>query len=390
MHPETADRLLRACFAQAKNHAFYRARFAGIDDCRDAPSTDKSHLRDALAAFAPGAEARGVYLVRSGGSTQSPLIFPVDIGENNAQRQAFADHLRRAGVFGPGTVALNVFGYSDLYRTAAIMDDLLERCDATTLPMSAHARYEDMLAVARRFAPTHLLGTPSKLNLFANFLARTGESLSIPHLLYGGEPLRQTTLAWLRDGFGTRQVWSLYGGAETGIWAWSDASRTPGLFSVLPRVLVEVLAPDADGFGALAITNGYRQRFPVFRYRVGDVGRLILRDGQHYLELRGRDARSFQFDELTFDLDLFLPLVEAADAFQFQLHFGAQRRDALRLLIAGGAPAGPAEAIVARLAQLLRRPPGDTRGIEVRVVNQEALYLDPATTKSSPIVDFRR
>ena len=247
MNPEDTEHLLRLCFAQAKDHFFYRERFHGIHDHRDAPPTDKSELKDALAAFAPGEEQYGVYLVRSGGSTQSPLIFPVDIGENNAQRQAFSEHLRLAGVFGPKTVALNIFGYADLYRTAAIMDDLLERCEATTLPMSAHARYEDMLSIARRFAPTHLLGTPSKLNLFANLLARTGETLHIPHLLYGGEPLRQTTLAWLRDWFGIHQAWSLYGGAETGIWAWSDASRNPGVFSVLPQVLVEVRRPTIKG-----------------------------------------------------------------------------------------------------------------------------------------------
>jgi hypothetical protein len=53
-------------------------------------------------------------------------------------------------------------------------------------------------------------------------------------------------------------------------------------------------------------------------------------------------------------------------------------------------PAGPPEAIVTRLGQLPRRPAGDTRNIEVRMVGREALYLDPATTRSSPIVDFRR
>ena len=117
---------------------------------------------------------------------------------------------------------------------------------------------------------------------------------------------------------------------------------------------------------------------------------MILRDGVRYLELRGRDARSFQFDELTFDLDLFAPLVEPADAFQIQLHFGVQGRDTLRLLMAGGTATGPTDAIVARLAQLLRRPPGDTGNIEVCLVGREDLYLDSATAKSPTIVDFRR
>ena len=389
MIADRTDQLMRMCFERAKNHPFYCKLYGDIGDYRDAPASDKAALKDALGSFMPRDEPHGVYLVRSGGSTQAPLIFPVDIAENHAQRQALAERLRAVGMFGTGTVALNIFGYSDLYRTAAIVDDLLERCEATTLPMSAHARYEDMLSVARRFAPTHLLGTPSKLNLFANFLARAREVLRIPHMLYAGEPLRQITFASLRDSFGTEQVWSLYGGAETGIWAWSDASKAPGVFSLLPEVVVEVLSPNDDGFGALAITNGYRKRFPVFRYRVGDVGRLIVRDGMECLELLGRDGRSFQFDELTFDLDLFAPLVEAADAFQIQLHFDGQGRDMLRLLLVGGAMKESPGRIATRLAQLLGRPAADLRNIEVRSTGGEELFLDPTTTKSPPLVDFR-
>ena len=43
-----------------------------------------------------------------------------------------------------------------------------------------------------------------------------------------------------------------FGSAESGIWGWSDASRRPGVFETLPGVVVEVLDPDADDYGALA------------------------------------------------------------------------------------------------------------------------------------------
>lgn len=382
------EAILRRCFATARDHDFYRERFDGIGDHRDAPPTDKTALLERLADFAPGDDARGVYLVRSGGSTRAPLIFPVDIGENHAQRQALSERLIADGVFGAGSVALNIFGYADLYRTAAIVDDLLERCAATTLPMSAHARYEDMLAIARRFRPTHLLGTPSKLALFARFLGQAGESLHIPRLLYAGEPLRDSAWTLLRETFGVAQLWSLYGGAETGIWGWCDASRRPGLFRILPGIVVEVLEPDADGFGALAVTNGYRIRYPVFRYRVGDVGRLVERDGLRFLELRGRDSRSFQFAELTFDLDLFTPLVCGADGFQIQLRTDAQGRDSLALLLVDESGACAPEAIAADLARLLHCPAPE--GLcEARRVPREGLWQDPTTTKTPAIVDFR-
>ncbi|MDH4746626.1 AMP-binding protein [Sphingomonas sp. CBMAI 2297] len=386
-HPDD-EALLRDGFARARAHAFYRDHFAGIGDHRAAPATDKAVLKPHLDRFAPGSEPSGVYLVRSGGSTSTPLVFPVDIGENHAQRHALASALLAEGLFDARTVALNLFGYADLYRTAAILDDLLERCAATSLPMSAHARYEDVLATARRFTPTHLLGTPSKLRLFAEFLSATGERLEIPRLLYAGEPLPASAVERFAQSFGTRDFWSLYGGAETGIWAWSDASRKPGLFRILPQVVVEVVSPDSEGFGELAVTNGYRKRFPVFRYLVGDVGRLVERDGSRLLELRGRNARSFLLAEQHFDLPLFAPLAAGAEAFQIQLRQGEQGGDRLELLLVDPAGNCSTDAAAAGLAQLMCDV-GSRVGLEVRRVTMAMLHHDPVTAKSPLIADLR-
>lgn len=383
------EALLRDGFARARAHGFYRDHFAGIDDHRVAPATDKAVLKPHLDRFAPGSEPRGVYLVRSGGSTGTPLVFPVDIEENLAQRHALAGELLAAGMFDAHTVALNLFGYADMYRSAAIVDDLLERCGATSLPMSAHARYEDILAAAQRFAPTHLMGTPSKLQLFAEFLRCAGARLEIPRLLYAGEPLPAGAAERFAEDFGTRDFCSLYGGAETGIWAWSDVSRTPRLFRILPRIVVEVMSPDSDGVGELAITNGYRTRFPVFRYLVGDVGRLVERDGVRLLELRGRNARSFLLAEQHFDLPLFAPFVAGAEAFQIQLQHGEQGRDRMELLLVDPTGRCAIDAVAEGLTQLMRDLVPRT-GVEVRRVTMAMLHHDPVTSKAPPIADLRR
>lgn len=383
------EALLRDSFARAREHIFYRDHFAGFDDHRAAPAVDKAVLKPHLDRFAPGSEPRGVYLVRSGGSTSTPLVFPVDIEENHAQRRALASALLANGMFDAGTVALNLFGYADLYRTAAILDDLLERCAATSLPMSAHARYEDILATARRFAPTHLLGTPSKLQLFAEFLRARDVQLQIPHLLYAGEPLPASAVERFTKSFGTRNFWSLYGGAETGIWAWSDASRRPGLFRILPQIVVEVLSPDGEGFGELAVTSGYRKRFPVFRYLVGDVGRLIEHDGLQLLDLRGRNTRSFLLAEQHFDLGLFAPLAVGAEGFQIQLRWEEQNGDRLELLLVDPAGNCSTDAAMAGLAQLMCDVT-PRLNLDVRRVTRAMLHHDPVTTKAPLIADFRR
>lgn len=385
--------LLRRCFERARRHRLFRSFYAGVDNATDAPAMDKHALQQALIDLALDQEPRGVYLVRSGGSTSAPLIVPVDIAENRRQRAALAGALSRAGVFGRRTVALNTFGYADLYRSAAIMDDLLERCSATTLPMSAHAHDADLHAAALRFRPTHLLGTPSRLLQLARYLQQADLRLEVPNLLYAGEFLRDSARERMQEVFGTQRLWSLYGAAETGIWGWCDASAQPGRFAILPGVIVEVLSPDPEGYGAIAVTNSWRRRFPLFRYRLGDIGRLLRVDGVDYLDLRGRDARSFQFCELKHDLDALAALTADAECFQVQLSSSTGGRDRIRLLLQPHRDATPSAEDLSRRSQRLRnlmQCSERVADVSVELASGSALHTDPATAKTPAIVDFRR
>ena len=389
----TRATLLRTCFERARQHRFYRAFYDGIEDFEKAPPTGKEVLCEALRDFSPDQEATGLYLVRSGGSTREPLVVPVDIAENLRQREQLAANLVRARIFGPQTVALNIFGYSDLYRSAAIFDDLLERCSATSLPMSAHAADSDLLAMVKRFRPSHLLGTPSRLMLFARYLSAKGLKLHVPNLVYAGEFLRDTAKVHLRETVGAEQFWSLYGAAETGIWAWCDASLQPGRFSILSGVAVEILSPNADGYGAIAVTNGWRCRFPVFRYRLGDVGRLTWVDGVEVLELLARGPRSFQFCELKHDLESLNFLVSDAETFQVQLTYRGSGHEEIRLLLVPRpcTPVSPTD--LAERARSLRdflQCPESMADVRVESVSRDRLFIDPATAKMPELVDLRR
>ena len=124
--------------------ALWSDSYSKTEDFLVAPVIDKQVLRETLVSKFNLQEEKGVYLVRSGGSTQKPLVFPVDIQENLAQRQLLANELVSNGVFSSSTIALNVFSYGDMYRTASIMDDILDRCSATTLALSATSTYETL------------------------------------------------------------------------------------------------------------------------------------------------------------------------------------------------------------------------------------------------------
>ncbi|WP_293306612.1 AMP-binding protein [Pedobacter sp. UBA5917] len=382
--------LLNHYYKIVKQSDLFRSYYFGYEDYRDAPLMGKKELINALNQnFDLHKQTQGVYLVRSGGSTQKPLVFPVDIAENLEQRAVLAAALKQAGVFIPTTIALNMFGYMDMYRTAAIMDDLLERCSATTLVASAGLPYEDTYGMAQNFKPDLLLGTPSKLFLFAQYLKKHQLGLSIRNLLFGGEFLPASYIRSFEEAFGTRQIYSLYGSAETGIWAWCDYSRSPSLFRVIDGLVVEVNEPDADGYGTLLVSNLFRKRFPVFRYNTGDIGKWIEIDGQLYLELKGREQKSFMFNECNYELDDFNTVFAEVERFQIQVMPHEGHTVIKFILITDLADSEKEAYITLKLQQLYEIFGYKVKNLEVLAGADANLYTDATTGKTPIIIDHR-
>ena len=382
--------LLNTYYQIVRESELFKDYYQDYEDYHDAPLMGKKELIEQLKNnFDLHNQEEGVYLVRSGGSTQKPLVFPVDIAENLEQRAALAAALKLAGVFVPKTIALNMFGYMDMYRTAAIMDDLLERCNATTLVASASLPYQDAYEMAQHFKPNLLMGTPSKLFLFARYLKKKHFSLSIENLLFGGEFLPSAHIRVFEQVFGTRQLYSLYGSAETGIWAWCNYSRSSSLFRVIEGLIVEVNEPDAMGYGVLLVSNLFRKRFPIFRYNTGDIGRWVEVEGQLYLELKGRDRRSFMFNECNYELDDFNTVLADVERFQIQI-IPQDGSMAIKFMLITDLDVGGEEAYIENKRQQLY----DIFGYKVKTLAVLAgvdlqLYTDAATGKTPVIIDYR-
>lgn len=385
---------LKEHFQHVRTSAWWRDFYQDTEDFSLAPVLDKQTLQETLASkFKLQEEENGVYLVRSGGSTQKPLVFPVDIRENLAQRQLLANELVANGVFSSRTVALNVFSYGDMYRTASILDDILDRCSATTLPLSANATYEAMADASIHFRPDMLMGTPSKLVLFAKFLQKEGISCSFDNILFGGEFLLPSQQEILSEVFQPKAVYSMYGSTETGIWGWAHYSRNPRAFHFLKDVVIEIFNPDSEGYGEMVVTNLIRKRFPLFRYRMGDIGKLIEENGRQVLLLKEREQKSFSLHESAYFLHDFEPLLKGVDGFQIQLSLKTDLLTELRFLLVKSQISPPEkEQMIRNIAQgiegIIESDPKFI-DIEVEVVTEEALYINPVTSKTPLIIDFR-
>ncbi|GAA4207092.1 hypothetical protein GCM10022289_28990 [Pedobacter jeongneungensis] len=207
--------------------------------------------------------------------------------------------------------------------------------------------------------------------------------------MFGGEFLPPSHVKLFEEVFGTRQIYSLYGSAETGIWAWCDYSRLPSLFTVIDGLIVETNEPDADGYGGLVVSNLFRKRFPVFRYNTGDIGKWIEIDGQLYLELKGREKRSFMFNECNYELDDFNEVFSDVERFQIQIAPHEGHTSIKFMLVTGLTRAEKDEYVKLKLQQLNKVFGYKVKNLEVLAGADLDLYTNATTGKTPAIVDHR-
>lgn len=386
--PEQLERL----FQEVRHSPFLAGHLDGCASFEEVPIIGRPELRALIERnFDLRRETTGVYLLRTGGTLSEALLVPLGIDENRWQRQAMADHLRATGVFVPTTVAVNLFNYKHLYRSASIFDDLLERCDATSIGLGAITPDEFVVNFCRRLRPDTVVGTPSRLYQLAVHVSEHGLQLRIPRLVFGGEVMSEEYLAEIRASLGVERVHGVYASVENGSWGYCDHDADGPLYRVVDEIVhVEVEDPDADGVGNLVVTNMIKRRFPVLRYRNGDRGRLVERDGHQYVELVGRGEYTFRVNHRAMTEADFAPVVAGAASYQIQLSLNAERRTRLDVLVVPADRPAPGELDEKRrmLTTVLREDLDVDR--DVRFVSTRDLLTSPTTNKTPAVVDTRQ
>lgn len=380
---------LKQHFTLVKNSYLFKELYKNEEESSVLP-LEKHVLRKILKDnFSLQKESKGVYLVRSGGSSSKPLIFPVDIKENLYQRSLLAKELVKYGMFSSKTIALNLFSYKGMYRTAAILDDILERCDATTISLGASSSFELVYNTAKQFKATILMGTPSKLVLFANYLMENNLELEVNNLMYAGEFLLKSHAELLKKVFRAQKIYSLYGSAETGIWGWSTYSETTTSFEILDDIVVEIEKPDEEGSGTLVVTNLLRKRFPVFRYLMGDIGKLIDKEGKRILVLKSRESKSFSIDSEAYFLNDFDWLYEEINRYQIQLRNPSEVAIEIEFLLVEAPGKMIDKNQIRKKLQAIFQIYTPNITLIINAVKESDLYVNNTTSKTPLIVDFR-
>ncbi|CAM1345033.1 phenylacetate--CoA ligase family protein [Tenacibaculum amylolyticum] len=381
---------LKTHFEVVKTSSLFKDFYSDQSSATHVLPIAKDTLRKVLHSnFDLQKENKGVYLVRSGGSSAKPLIFPVDIQENLYQRELLANALVKYGMVTPTTIALNLFSYKDMYRSAGILDDILERCNATTISLSASSSFEIMYHTATEFKANLAMGTPTKIAQLATYVLKHKLTLKIDKIIYGGEFLLDSHARLFKKVFGTTQIYSLYGSAETGIWAWGNYGRGEICFELLDDIIVEIENADINGNGRVIVTNLLRKRFPVFRYLMGDIGRIENKDGKRILILTSRDTTSFSIDSEAYFLNEFNWLYDYVDRFQIQLSLHPPQQGAIQfLLISEKISEKKREEVKEKLDAIFKFDVMQVL-LTIQFVDETELYMNPTSSKTPIIVDFR-
>ncbi|WDO04198.1 AMP-binding protein [Streptomyces murinus] len=265
----------------------------------DAPLLGKEGVQRALAEL----DARHAHLYfRSGGSTGAPALSVFTVDDYDNQMRAAADGLLAAGFDPARDRAANLFYCGGMYGSFISFFSILERLNATQLPMAAgpdHATVAEALVAHR--ADT-VFGMPSYLwQLFHAEADRLRAYGGIRTVFYGGEHFTGEQRRVLMEEFGVEVIRSAaYGSTDLGPLGYQCASSDGSVHHVLTDLhTLEILDPGADRPvvpgepGRLVFTTRARAGQRLERYEIGDLGRAVegpCACGSHVprLELLGR------------------------------------------------------------------------------------------------------
>lgn len=140
-------------------------------------------------------------------------------------------------------------------------------------------KVEDMLEHTRQinqFKPTLLIGYPSSLEVFSEFLIRRGIQIHKPNgIIASGETLFEPQRQAIEKAFGCK-VMNRYGSRELGNIA-NECQHQKGLHIHQDHVIVEILNEHQQSckigeLGEIVVTDLNNLGFPMIRYRIGDLG----------------------------------------------------------------------------------------------------------------------
>jgi phenylacetate-coenzyme A ligase PaaK-like adenylate-forming protein len=199
----------------------------------------------------------------------------------------------------PGDRIVNVLYGGSLYGGLVTSQNEIARMPVEAYSFGHTITAKDLVTFVRDFGANVVLGQPSLLVPLLRDAKALEPGLRIEKVIYGGSPMAEPDKRWLRDDLGVLSICSVLAandGAQLGYQCGVMSGNLHHLcedFSLL-EVVDSQGRPLPDGeAGDLLVTCMQKFDWPLIRYRIGDVGRIVRctcacgRDGR-VLEYLGR------------------------------------------------------------------------------------------------------
>ncbi len=293
--PSQLERISELIRFVKKESPFYKKHFKNIgeirtlEDFRALPFLEKNHIYDNTppdsSAMMTSKVQRGVYFA-SGGSTGSPKYIFYDSREYDHTVKSLAYTMEAGGLNGDDVIA-NLFIAGNLWSSWISVEKAIAYTKAISVPVGSSLPIENIVKYLQDFKVTAVIGLPSFLVKLAEY-ANENKSrfkLNIKKIFYGGEYVGDEMIKFFQKIFPGVEVKSAgFATADAGVIGFQCQSCSKGLHHIFDNsqymefVDPETLKPVKPGeIGELVITSLTKRHMPIIRFRLGDLGRWILK-----------------------------------------------------------------------------------------------------------------
>ncbi len=293
--PSQLDRISELVEHARARSPFYKRHFKDVPriitiaDFQTVPFLEKHHVLENTppdsADLLTSKVQRGIFFA-SGGSTGQPKYVFYDQHEYDHTCRVLAYTLEAAGLDEKDVIA-NLFIAGNLWSSWLSVEKAISYTKAISVPVGSNLPLENIAGYLEDFKVTAVIGLPSFLVKLAEFVkANKGKyELHVKKIFYGGEYVGSEMVKFLKGVFPGADVRSAgYATADAGVVGFQCPACVKGqhhLFAFsqfIEFVDQDTMAPVGKGqVGELVVTGLSKKHMPIIRYRVGDLGRWLMK-----------------------------------------------------------------------------------------------------------------
>jgi len=293
--PSQLDRLSELVEHARARSPFYKRHFKDVPriitlaDFQKAPFLEKHHVLENTppdsADLLTSKVQRGIFFA-SGGSTGQPKYVFYDQHEYDHTCRMLAFALEASGL-GEKDVIANLFIAGNLWSSWLSVEKAIAYTKAISVPVGSNLPLENIVGYLEDFKVTAVIGLPSFLVKLAEFVKanKSKYKLCVNKIFYGGEYVGEEMVNFFKGVFPGVDVRSAgYATADAGVVGFQCPVCVKGqhhLFAwsqFVEFVDQDTLEPVKKGeIGELVVTGLSKKHMPIIRYRVGDLGRWIIK-----------------------------------------------------------------------------------------------------------------